>query len=143
VTEQRLNDLFTPDCDPYRAGAAALFDKAPEAISQDERDVVKRVFMRMAMRRAVNQVQALGHAAKLFHEIAGAIYAELRFAQGAAGKTLNAVIAEKLRGDLRSPDQLRAIAADGFELCVRELHALGAPDVTIHECGERDMEAHW
>jgi hypothetical protein len=46
--EARLVELFTPGCDPYRAGAAALFDKKPEAVTQDDRDAVKRVYMRIA-----------------------------------------------------------------------------------------------
>lgn len=51
--EQRLDALFTAACDPYQAGAAALFGKSSDAITQDERDIVKRVFMRIAVRRGL------------------------------------------------------------------------------------------
>ena len=50
-SEAQLDELFAPDCDPYRAGAAALFSKDPQAVTQEDRDVLKRVFMRIAARR--------------------------------------------------------------------------------------------
>jgi hypothetical protein len=81
--------------------------------------------------------QALRRAADLFHEIAAAIGSEDRLAS-----CRNTIVAEKLRGNVRSREQLQRVAADGFELCVRALAALGAPDVTIHECGERQL-APW
>jgi hypothetical protein len=46
--ERKLDLLFVPSCDPYRAGAAALLAKAPDAVSQDERDIVRRVYKRIA-----------------------------------------------------------------------------------------------
>lgn len=56
----------------------------------------------------------------------------------------NAILAAKLRENQRSPDQLRSISADGFELCVRALAKLGAADVTIHECGKSALgEEPW
>jgi hypothetical protein len=136
VTEQCLNELFT-DCDPYRAGAAALFDKVLEEVTQDDRDAVKRVFMRIAARRG-NEDRVLRRTSTLFHEIVSAISSEDILAK----PRVNAVIQEKLQGNLRTREQLRTIAADGFELCVRALAAMGATDVTIHECSERDLEPH-
>ena len=48
---------------------------------------------------------------------------------------------DSLVGKLLDPSEVEKIAADGFELCVRALGAMGAKDVSIHECGEKDMEA--
>jgi hypothetical protein len=131
---------------------------------------------------------ALDDAAELFHEIGSAIAAQTLITD-----VRNAKLAESLRENLRSTDQLRVLAsrgyslcmgaaegvaqvkdhtlhrlvdlfhqirlvmfddlwgphldmrvrslsADGFELCVYALHALGATDVTIHQCGAEDME---
>lgn len=74
--------------------------------------------------------QALRRASEMFHEILSAI----------SSKDLltgckNAVVVEKLKENLRSRDQIRKIAADGFEVCVLALSKMGAPGVTIHECG--------
>jgi hypothetical protein len=139
VLEQRLEALFTPDCDPYAAGAAALFDKAEDAITQDERDLTKRVFMRIAARRGMGAdgyiVQALRLAADKLHAVGSAIAAEDLIAG-----CRNEILASKLRENLRSHDQIKRITADGFELCVRALAEMGASDVTIHECGKQDME---
>jgi hypothetical protein len=74
--------------------------------------------------------QALRRSADLLHEIVSALSAETLLTEAR-----NAIVAEKLRENLRSPDQLRRIAADGFELCVRALVEMGASNVTIHECG--------
>jgi len=142
IPEKRLDELFSSDCDPYQAGAAALLDKEPEAITQDERDVVKRVFMRMLRRRVTRhdgEEQVFRRASGIFHEIVSAISSEDILAE----PRVNAVIQEKLQKKLRSREQLRSIACDGFELCVRALAEMGAADVTIHECSERDMESHW
>ena len=76
--------------------------------------------------------QALSRASELFHEILSALSSEDLIAG-----CRNTVVADKLRENLRTPDQIRRIAADGFELCVRALAAAGAPGVTIHECGEQ------
>jgi hypothetical protein len=75
--------------------------------------------------------RALRRAADMFHEIVSAIVSSDRLP-----KTPNAIVATKLRENLRTPDQIQKIAADGFELCVRALAELGAAGVTIHECGQ-------
>lgn len=85
--------------------------------------------------KPVEPVEALRQASEKFHEIVSAFSSADLLASAR-----NAVIADKLRDNLRSIDQLRRIAADGFELCVRALADLGAPDVTIHECGDRELE---
>ena len=82
---------------------------------------------------------ALRRASEMFHEIMSAI----------SSKDLlvgcqNVVVVEKLKENLRSRDQIRKIAADGFEVCVRALSVLGDPDVTIHECGSTALgEEPW
>ena len=78
---------------------------------------------------------AMERASEMFHEILSAFASEDLLA-GCS----NAVVAEKLRDNLRTRDQIRKIAADGFELCVRALAQMGAPNVSIHECGKRDLE---
>ncbi len=138
VMDQQLASLFTPSCDPYFVGAAVLLDKPLSAVSQDDRDLVKRVFMHIAARRGMLKSEpALRQAADLFHEVGSAVASEDLIAD-----CRNAILADTLRGKLRSHDQLKRLTADGFELCVRALADLGASDVTIHECGDRDME-HW
>jgi hypothetical protein len=129
--ERKLDLLFTPGCDPYRAGVAALLAKSPDAVTQDERDIVKRVYMHIAAQRGESE-QVARRAADMFHEILSALSSEDLVAD-----TRNAIMAEKLREHMRSRDQLKKLAGDGFELCVRSLAAMGAPDVTIHECGEQ------
>ncbi len=135
ISEEQLDGLFAPGCDPYRAGAAALFGKPPAEVTQDERDAVKRVFARMAACRRPGGgdtlEQALRRSADLFHEIGAALAVERLLAD-----VRNAILAAKLREKQRSSDQLRTISADGFELCVRALAMMGAADVTIHECGK-------
>jgi len=74
--------------------------------------------------------RALRRSADLFHEIGSALAVEPLLADAR-----NAILADKLRENCRSSDQLRSISAEGFELCVRALAQLGAADVTIHECG--------
>ena len=74
--------------------------------------------------------RALRRAADMFHEIVSALASKDRLP-----KTQNAIVADKLRANLRSPDQIQKIAVDGFELCVRALAELGAAGITIHECG--------
>ena len=126
VLERRLDELFTAGCDPYQVGAAALFAKDPEAITQDDRDLVKRVFMRIAARRGAQDLeQTLRDAADMFHEIGSAIAAE-----DLISDCRNAVLAEKLRSNLRSRVQLGKIASDGFDLCTREFSkaAMGVLD---------------
>jgi hypothetical protein len=58
--------------------------------------------------------QALRQAADLFHEIESAIAADDLIAD-----CRNAKLADKLRENQRSHDQLKKIAVDGFELCTR------------------------
>ena len=139
--DQQIATLFTPDCDPYGAGAAVLFDKEQDAVTQDDRDLTKRVFMCIAARRGMGAggkiEQALRRSADALHEIGSAIATE-----GLIADCRNAILADKLHEKLRSRDQIKKIVADGFELCVRALADLGAKDVTIHECDARDME-HW
>jgi len=87
--------------------------------------------------------EALRRASDKFYEIVSAFSAEGLLAKdrNPSNQRLMEMLRE-VREQLRTPEQLRKIAADGFELCVRALAAMGASDVTIHECGERDME-HW
>jgi len=135
--------VFTADCDPYGAGASVLFDKLPDAVTQDDRDLVKRVFMHIAARRGMGAggpfEQALRRAADLFHEVGSSATAEDLVAD-----CRNAILANSLRSKLRSRDQVKRITADGFELCVLALAEMGASDVTIHECGEAALgEQPW
>lgn len=46
---------------------------------------------------------------------------------------------EALEGKLRDDKALAGLAADGFELCVRQLAAMGAPDITITSCHASDI----
>lgn len=81
--------------------------------------------------------QTLRQAADKFHAILSTLASRRLLA---TERPLTAPLREKLEGNsVRDPEKL---AADGFELCVRALAKMGAPDVTIRECGERDME-HW
>jgi hypothetical protein len=140
LQEQQLDALFTSGCDPYQAGAVALLDKPGDAVTQDERDIMKRVFMRMAARRGYTTGEpSLRSAADLFHEVGSALTAEKLLVD-----VRNAKIADSLRGNLRTRDQIKKIATDGFELCVRALAEMGAADVTIHECGKQALgEEPW
>lgn len=74
--------------------------------------------------------RALRRAADMFHEIVSALVSKERLP-----KTQNTIVAAKLSENLRTPEQIQKIAADGFDLCVRALAELGAAGVTIHECG--------
>ena len=86
-----------------------------------------------------SQEQALQDAADRFHEIVSAMAAKDLLAN-----TRNEKIAASLREKLRSRDQIKEIACNGFEACVRALAAMGAADVTIHECGEKALgEVPW
>lgn len=138
--EQRLDALFAPGCDPYKVGASILFDKPAAAISQDDRYLMKMVFMHMAARRGYLAAEpSLRSAADLFHEVGSALAAEELLVD-----VSNARIADSLREKLRTRDQIKKIASDGFESCVRALAAMGASDVTIHECGEKALgEVPW
>lgn len=90
--------------------------------------------------------EALRRAADLFHEVGQAFAAEKLLVGltasiqiAPAPSRARARMAEKLRGDLRTSDQILALTAEGFEVCVRALAALGATDVTIHECGSASL----
>jgi hypothetical protein len=130
VTDQQLSELFTEGCDPYEVAARALFGGP----SPDVRDLVKRVFMHVAAQRAkfaISKIEpTLRRAADLFHEVGSAIAAD-----DLLPTCKNEILAGKLRENVRSRDQVKHIAADGFELCVLALADLGAKDVTVHECG--------
>lgn len=141
--EQRLDELFTPGCDPYKAGASILFDKPEDAITQDDRHLLKSVFMRMASRRGyLASEPSLRNAADLFHAIVSAH--EARRLLDREGHKLPQVMYDDFSGKLREPAQIMKMATDGFELCVRALAEMGATDVTIHECGKQALgEQPW
>jgi hypothetical protein len=80
--------------------------------------------------------RALRRAADMFHEIVSA-----HSVKKILTRPVPEAMGEKLRGSLRSDDQICEIAADGFELCARALAELGAADVAIHECSA--LERHW
>ena len=138
--ERRLDTLFAPGSDPYTVGAAILFDKPADTVSQDDRHLVKVVFMRMAARRGYLAGEpSLRSAADMFHEVGSPLAAEDLLVD-----MRNAKIADSLRKNLRTRDQIKKIATDGFELCVRALADMGAADVTIHECGKQALgEVPW
>ena len=142
----RLDTLFVAGCDPYRVAASVLLDKPSEAVSQNDRDIVKRVFMHVAARRAeftrAERETPLRQAADMFHEI-GAAYEARRLLDREEHKMPQAMY-DSITGKLRTPAVLTKIAAEGFELCVRALAEMGATDVTIHECGKQALgEAPW
>ena len=138
--ERRLDTLFAPGCDPYAVGAAILFDKPADTVSQDDRYLIKMVFMHMAARRGYLAGEpSLRSAADMFHEVGSALAAEDLLVD-----VRNAKIADSLRKNLRTRDQIKKISSDGFESCVRALAGMGAADVTIHECGEKSLgEQPW
>jgi hypothetical protein len=86
--------------------------------------------------RTMTTEETLRKASLLFHQIAGAHQTEKLL----ENDKLSAVTRAKLSENLRTPAQLVEMAADGFELCVMALAALGATDVAFHECVEADME---
>lgn len=84
----------------------------------------------------------LRRAADLFHEIVSAHTADDLLSRSSGPALI--VIRDRLRDSLRSRDQIKKLASDGFELCVRALAEMGAPDVTIHECGTQALgETPW
>jgi hypothetical protein len=90
---------------------------------------------------ALTPEATLREAATAFHKIVGSCAASRLL--GREGHGLPQPMHDHLVGNQLSSDQVEKIAADGFELCVRALAELGAPDAAIHECGERDFEEHW
>ena len=68
-SDAQLDELFTPGCDPYHAGAAALFSKDAEAVTQEDRDLLKRVFMRIAaLRRECEVSDRMACTGSLVHD---------------------------------------------------------------------------
>lgn len=132
--ESRLDALFVRGDDPYRIGASVLFDTASDAITLDQRDLVKSVVLRILKMRAdfVGEIETLRRASAAFHRIGSAIGAEKLLAR--EGHKMPSKLFEDLVAKKLSPDEIAKVAADGFELCVRALAAAGVPDVTIHEC---------
>jgi hypothetical protein len=85
--------------------------------------------------------KALRGAADALHRIVSAIGVEKLLSREGykmPSQMFEALVAKKL-----TPNEMSKVAADGFELCVRALVEMGAPDVTIRECAERDLEEHW
>ncbi|HSX22349.1 MAG TPA: hypothetical protein VLE97_06190 [Gaiellaceae bacterium] len=60
VTDDQFDALFTAGCDPYAAGAVALFGKDQAVVTQDDRDLVKRVFMRIQACRHASEPPCTG-----------------------------------------------------------------------------------
>lgn len=54
----RLDQLFYKGCDPYVAGAAALFDKPLDSVTRTERTMFKVVFTRAMQFRGPAWVQS-------------------------------------------------------------------------------------
>ncbi len=138
-----LAALFVEGCDPYRVAASVLLGKSSETITQDDRDIVKRVFMHVAsLRGFLANEPSLRRAADLFHKI-GSAY-EARRLLDREGHKLPQVMYDNFTMKLLDPSEIMKIATDGFELCVRALAAMGAPDITIHECGTQALgEEPW
>ena len=141
---KQLDALFAREADPYRAGAIALFGKTSDTMDTAalaERALVKNVFLRILKGRSdyVSEVAVLRRASEMFHEILSAISSKDLLAG-----CKNSVVSEKLKENLRTEDQIRKIAADGFEACVLALSVAGVPGVSIHECGSTALgEAPW
>lgn len=141
-----LDTLFVEGCDPYRVAASVLLDKPSEAVTQDDRDSVKRVFMHVAARRDKitrdEREKPLRQAADMFHEIVSAN--EARRLLDREGHKLPQIMYDDFSSKLRTSLEITKAASDGFELCVRALAAMGAADVTIHECGKQALgEEPW
>lgn len=85
--------------------------------------------------------KALRDASDAFYRIGAALNAERLLAR--EGYKMTTPLFESLVGKKLTPYEISKAAADGFELCVRALAEMGAPDVTIHECGARAFEEHW
>ena len=142
--EKQIDALFAREADPYRAGAIALFGASSDtwdAAAHAERDLVKRVFLRILTRRSdyVSEIEILKRVSEMFHEIVSSISSKDLLAN-----CKNAALAEQLKENLRTRDEIRKIAADGFEVCVRALSVAGVPGATIDECGSSTLgEEPW
>jgi hypothetical protein len=88
----------------------------------------------------VTAEEALRAAADAFHKIVSDHGA--RAILDREGYKMPQPMYDALFGKRLDPSEVSKIAADGFETCVRALAAMGAPDVSIHECGERDLEEY-
>ena len=141
---KQLDALFAREADPYRAGAIALFGKTSDMMDAEslaERALVKNVFLRILTRRSdyVSEIEVLKKVSEMFHEIASSISSKDLLAN-----CKNATLAEKLKENLRTRDEIRKIAATGFETCVMALSVAGVPGATIHECGSSALgEEPW
>jgi hypothetical protein len=87
---------------------------------------------------SVGAEDALRSAADQFHKILAGLNSAKLLARN--GHKMPSPMFDKLSSAVLSNDEIVRTAADGFETCVRALAALGAKDVTIHECGEQDLE---
>lgn len=88
-----------------------------------------------------SQEKMLRTASDAFHRIVSAIGVEKLLSR--EGYKMPTQMFETFTAKKLTLDEMSKVAADGFELCVRALADLGATDVSIHECGEADLEAHW
>jgi hypothetical protein len=84
------------------------------------------------------QEQSLRDAADLFHKIVSGVASARLIA--AEGHKMPQGMYDSIAAAVLTNEAIEQIAADGFELCVRALAAMGAKDVSIHECGKKDME---
>jgi len=89
----------------------------------------------MAVLVSVTAEEALRAAADAFHRIVAD-----HGARKLLGRAMPQPMFDSMIGKLLDPSQVEEIAADGFEMCARALAAMGASDVTIHECTARDLE---
>jgi hypothetical protein len=84
---------------------------------------------------------ALRAAADIFHKIVSDHGA--RELLDREGHKMPQLMYDSMTSKLLDPAEVDKLAAEGFEICVRALGALGATDVSIHECTEHDLEGHW
>ena len=91
--------------------------------------------------QAESQEQILRRAGSLFHEILAALSTK-RLLDRTQHKMPQPMYDGVVK-NLRDPEALERLAAEGFELCTRTLAAMGAMDVSIHECGAADIEGPW
>jgi len=85
----------------------------------------------------VTAEEALREAADLFHKIVSGLASARLIAR--EGMKMPQNMYDEIAGKILTNEVVEEIAADGFEACVRALAALGAKDVSIHECRESDM----
>lgn len=81
---------------------------------------------------------ALRAAADIFHKIVSDHGA--REILDREGHKMPQLMVDSMTSKLLDPAEVDRLAADGFEICVRALAALGATDVSIHECKASDLE---